>query len=73
MDENDKQEFYISIYPDEGELKRGQASENQRILLEGMNYLSEHFCWATVKGFKDRYDAIKDFIPRIKLIERQPN
>jgi hypothetical protein len=60
--------FHISIYPDEGGLKRGQANENQRKLLEGMKH-NEYF-WETVDGFKNRDEAIQCFIPKIKLIER---
>ncbi len=64
--------FDISIFPDEGELQRGHASESQLNLLKGMKYSSKHLCWVTEIGFKDRDEAIKDILPRIKLIERQP-
>jgi hypothetical protein len=64
--------FDISIYPDEGELKRGQSNASQSDLLKGMRYDSKGV-WLTKKGFKDRNEAINDLIPRIKLIERSPS
>jgi hypothetical protein len=63
--------FDISIYPDEGELKRGQKNANQSDLLKGMRYGSNGG-WLTEKGFKNRDEAIQNLIPRIKLIERPP-
>ena len=64
--------FDISIYPDEGELKRGHRSSD---LLNDKEwkFSAKHLAWLTVKGFKDRHEAIKHLIPRIKLIERVQN
>lgn len=66
--------FDIRVYPDEGELKRGQSNADQSNLPKGMRGMRDEngYYWATEKSFKDRDEAIKFTIPLIKLIERPP-
>ena len=63
--------FEITIYPEADELKRGQANEFQKGLLEGMAHAK--YYWLTKVGFKDCSEAINFLVPRIKLIERPLN
>ncbi len=62
--------FDISIYPEEGALKRGQCDPEQAELLKDMRHLPKHGCWVTTKGFNDLRAAADFVITRIRLLEK---
>jgi hypothetical protein len=72
-DRSPESKFDLSIYPEMGTLREGQAEAGQGDLVKGMKHLAKHNCWVTVNGFSDRSEAIEYLTPRIKLIERIPS